>query len=98
FIQAEDGIRDFHVTGVQTCALPISPGKEQILAIRLARQFTNAPGPSKWSTTSPDKYVANPSLSQMSFHVPQVTLLPNHWCASSRSEERRVGKECKARW
>src|SRR5690606_39999903 len=23
FIQAEDGIRDFHVTGVQTCALPI---------------------------------------------------------------------------
>src|SRR6266511_6004910 len=29
FFQAEDGIRDFHVTGVQTCALPISiePGK-----------------------------------------------------------------------
>src|SRR5690606_40626301 len=24
FVQAEDGIRDFHVTGVQTCALPIS--------------------------------------------------------------------------
>src|SRR5690606_30832637 len=24
FCQAEDGIRDFHVTGVQTCALPIS--------------------------------------------------------------------------
>src|SRR5690606_40145690 len=24
--QAEDGIRDFHVTGVQTCALPIYPG------------------------------------------------------------------------
>src|SRR5690606_39417627 len=23
FVQAEDGIRDFHVTGVQTCALPI---------------------------------------------------------------------------
>src|SRR5690606_39394105 len=23
FLQAEDGIRDFHVTGVQTCALPI---------------------------------------------------------------------------
>src|SRR5690606_39979885 len=30
FFQAEDGIRDFHVTGVQTCALPISawtPGR-----------------------------------------------------------------------
>src|SRR5690606_41068006 len=26
FFQAEDGIRDFHVTGVQTCALPISFG------------------------------------------------------------------------
>src|SRR5690606_39490084 len=25
FFQAEDGIRDFHVTGVQTCALPICP-------------------------------------------------------------------------
>src|SRR5690606_40273947 len=24
FFQAEDGIRDFHVTGVKTCALPIS--------------------------------------------------------------------------
>src|SRR5207302_4168260 len=27
FFQAEDGIRDFHVTGVQTCALPISSGR-----------------------------------------------------------------------
>src|SRR5690606_39308690 len=31
FFQAEDGIRDFHVTGVQTCALPIcrprNPGR-----------------------------------------------------------------------
>src|SRR6266496_5461400 len=25
FFQAEDGIRDLYVTGVQTCALPISP-------------------------------------------------------------------------
>src|SRR5690606_40346373 len=30
FFQAEDGIRDFHVTGVQTCALPIS-GKHGVL-------------------------------------------------------------------
>src|SRR5690606_39410870 len=27
FFQAEDGIRDFHVTGVQTCALPISQAR-----------------------------------------------------------------------
>src|SRR5690606_19459645 len=31
FFQAEDGIRDFHVTGVQTCALPIySPADELV--------------------------------------------------------------------
>src|SRR5690606_20018065 len=28
FFQAEDGIRDFHVTGVQTCALPILDSKD----------------------------------------------------------------------
>src|SRR5690606_33499850 len=32
FFQAEDGIRDFHVTGVQTCALPISPKKFTLVA------------------------------------------------------------------
>src|SRR5690606_40282767 len=36
FFQAEDGIRDFHVTGVQTCALPIYPlpqgGRRQLQA------------------------------------------------------------------
>src|SRR3712207_8530607 len=29
FFQAEDGIRDIGVTGVQTCALPISPAKPE---------------------------------------------------------------------
>src|SRR5690606_24935004 len=29
FYQADDGIRDFHVTGVQTCALPIYGGHER---------------------------------------------------------------------
>src|SRR5690606_39627558 len=29
FFQAEDGIRDFHVTGVQTCALPICPPRRE---------------------------------------------------------------------
>src|SRR5207249_7943670 len=32
FFQAEDGIRDRNVTGVQTCALPISPAADIILA------------------------------------------------------------------
>src|SRR5690606_40115725 len=35
FFQAEDGIRDFHVTGVQTCALPICQTEqvEQLAAV-----------------------------------------------------------------
>src|SRR5690606_14285486 len=35
FFQAEDGIRDFHVTGVQTCALPIF-AEEGLLVERIA--------------------------------------------------------------
>src|SRR5690606_40873783 len=34
FFQAEDGIRDFHVTGVQTCALPIFTETVELLADR----------------------------------------------------------------
>src|SRR5690606_41074430 len=33
FFQAEDGIRDFHVTGVQTCALPISTSMIGMIAL-----------------------------------------------------------------
>src|SRR2546429_4036308 len=33
FFQAEDGIRDVAVTGVQTCALPISPGGQDTVVI-----------------------------------------------------------------
>src|SRR5690625_445385 len=36
FFQAEDGIRDGHVTGVQTCALPIYFGVPTALQIRAA--------------------------------------------------------------
>src|SRR5690625_5022374 len=46
FFQAEDGIRDGHVTGVQTCALPISgaelapdPARWRILGVALAAVF-----------------------------------------------------------
>src|SRR5690606_40492388 len=38
FFQAEDGIRDFHVTGVQTCALPIWFSISAALPRRAARQ------------------------------------------------------------
>src|SRR6266700_3533710 len=37
FFQAEDGIRDFHVTGVQTCALPICQTADQVIEANAAR-------------------------------------------------------------
>src|SRR5207302_4468826 len=59
FFQAEDGIRDFHVTGVQTCALPIcrtveafagyavqvviGPGQEELAAAALTGLALPAP-------------------------------------------------------
>src|SRR5699024_12112565 len=62
FFQAEDGIRDRNVTGVQTCALPIC-GFVQTGAI----------------TKSAYKEITGTDYDQ-------------------RSEERRVGKECRCRW
>src|SRR2546430_8375054 len=43
FFQAEDGIRDLTVTGVQTCALPISARKVAAEAIREAAYRKNDP-------------------------------------------------------
>src|SRR5690606_32403903 len=40
--QAEDGIRDFHVTGVQTCALPIYPRSVLYRSPRLGDVFAEA--------------------------------------------------------
>src|SRR5690606_24481803 len=39
FFQAEDGIRDFHVTGVQTCALPISSRARWGGGYRIPKQY-----------------------------------------------------------
>src|SRR5207302_6181400 len=42
FFQAEDGIRDFHVTGVQTCALPILGLSLRLTGIKPATLLTIA--------------------------------------------------------
>src|SRR5690606_39457961 len=42
FFQAEDGIRDFHVTGVQTCALPILTSAIRIVIDAAPRNTANA--------------------------------------------------------
>src|SRR5690606_41090174 len=93
FFQAEDGIRDFHVTGVRTCALPISGWsslpEQAALNNRLSpaqaashgRHFTGAGAPAAlgdaWRAGRAERSEAE-----------RVT----------RSEERRVGNECRARW
>src|SRR5688572_32239517 len=73
FFQAEDGIRDLTVTGVQTCALPI---------------FEHS-------------YGGRP-MEAIPFYKRAVELDPDFAHAYSilsvRSEERRVGKECRSRW
>src|SRR5258708_39178231 len=47
FFQAEDGIRDDLVTGVQTCALPISPRPRRTAAHSLARCGPLRPHPGR---------------------------------------------------
>src|SRR2546430_4496687 len=42
FFQAEDGIRDLTVTGVQTCALPICSWRASLHASRVSRRFRMA--------------------------------------------------------
>src|SRR3712207_8557407 len=88
FFQAEDGIRDIGVTGVQTCALPISIRKGD---------FADALAP----------LVGRRSLRALPAAVvpwlvgaPARPFTRSHRISSRRlrSEERRVGKECRSRW
>src|SRR5260221_2312393 len=75
FFQAEDGIRDHCVTGVQTCALPISP------------------------TDTFLKDGKGKKVSVGERQTQHALLLPLlHTNPQIRSEERRVGKECRSRW
>src|SRR5690606_39578244 len=48
FFQAEDGIRDFHVTGVQTCALPISATWTGAGALSAAWMASRTRSKSRW--------------------------------------------------
>src|SRR5207302_2458465 len=91
FFQAEDGIRDFHVTGVQTCALPIlSPGTDPKNAAanrNSTSQFFKRVSVLAWtSRTAP---------SQPHADDPATTTKTT---TTTRSEERRVGKEGRAGW
>src|SRR5439155_6401088 len=82
FFQAEDGIRDGHVTGVQTCALPIS-----------------IPLVVKANEARPTKIEGNPEHPDSNGGTDRYTQasILNLYDPDRRSEERRVGKECRTR-
>src|SRR5690606_40819449 len=97
FFQAEDGIRDFHVTGVQTCALPILGGRiaDDKLVSNLANSFILNP-------SNPDaegKFIkANVRMTRPHDYSFFKLVWRSIFQGIKRSEERRVGKECVSRW
>src|SRR5256884_3692251 len=92
FFQAEDGIRDVAVTGVQTCALPISSGIWRPLGFEV------------WDTARiaavrPLVAVEEDGGGVLTVHVDVERAPAQHDdLGVTRSEERRVGKECRSRW
>src|SRR5688572_33423149 len=83
FFQAEDGIRDLTVTGVQTCALPISSGAAASLAESRAQAR---------------RMLHGRRLRGRGGHDRRLPRTRDGASAGRRSEERRVGKECRSRW
>src|SRR5207245_8772922 len=85
FFQAEDGIRDATVTGVQTCALPIS--------LRLLIDRTRS-GQGQVVLVCGEAGIGKSRLvaEAKAYAAAQDFLL------LQRSEERRVGKECRSGW
>src|SRR5690625_7312165 len=90
FFQAEDGIRDGHVTGVQTCALPISNSTPWVIQ----RTLSTSVKPS-WLI---HRYLVHTSEARTSSttRAPMASaVMPSgDRRGRGRSEERRVGKEC----
>src|SRR2546430_3567258 len=83
FFQAEDGIRDLTVTGVQTCALPIYL-EDGSLPIDMRSTASQGAEMRPWALGRKNWLFAGS--------------LESGQRAASRSEERRVGKECRSRW
>src|SRR5690606_40860794 len=92
FFQAEDGIRDFHVTGVQTCALPILPrgtrrSRGTLGGVPAERVVAGgATGPHQVLYLHGGGYQTGSPTSHRALAAHLST-------AAGRSEERRVGKE-----
>src|SRR5690606_40094781 len=96
--QAEDGIRDFHVTGVQTCALPIYAVKERDKGI----SYMFAVIDKKTDTIVGCTSFLDISFPHKRLEIGATWYNPTVWRSAintncKRSEERRVGKESKSR-
>src|SRR5258706_12083772 len=89
FFQAEDGIRDWSVTGVQTCALPISVCD----ARRSQAQDVHRGGVSPGNERQVVRGEGDVARIATDRHA-----LSQGATQACRSEERRVGKECRSRW
>src|SRR3712207_7623980 len=89
FFQAEDGIRDIGVTGVQTCALPIS--RTTMLDCSSNRGGKRESRTRRFFVCC----VRNHSSRGSRMSDTSLWMTSNVW---ERSEERRVGKECRSRW
>src|SRR5690606_41161182 len=90
FFQAEDGIRDFHVTGVQTCALPICVQELSRTAVRLLDA----------DASEQQAVAAYCEQTRMDYaFLADIQLLRECriLAMDMRSEERRVGKEGRTR-
>src|SRR2546430_8735300 len=90
FFQAEDGIRDLTVTGVQTCALPISCAEPNQ---RVEGPACSCPSSEGSSARGPPERAG--SFRRVSAAKATRTCV---FRVRRRSEERRVGKECRSRW
>src|SRR2546430_11091795 len=89
FFQAEDGIRDLTVTGVQTCALPILFQSEAIDRSVECAEHDLVVGDG-WARLVKER---------RDLISTRVEFLAGHRIQRiQRSEERRVGKECRSRW
>src|SRR5258707_6557944 len=90
FFQAEDGIRDIGVTGVQTCALPIS------LQLSLGRHVAIKVLPAH-GLLDPKQLGRFQREARSAAKLHHTNIVPV-FGVGERSEERRVGKECRSRW
>src|SRR5690606_40775226 len=89
FFQAEDGIRDFHVTGVQTCALPIF----EVAVDGRRRGVTDAVVAAGIETLQqPTDLLARIGAETVEIGVPVRRQRRERTDIIVRSEERRVGK------